>query len=281
MHNVTVSAIVINFNGKHFLEGCFSSLKEQTCSLTEVMLVDNGSNDGSVELVEQKFPWVKIERNKTNLGLTAACNIGIEKSQGDLVVLISNDTVLEKNCIEQLAEAITSSEEVGIAGGNIVLYANPKVVQSFPSRFLPSCRLPWTAIPVKAKFKSAHGMETDVIGLCVMMIRREVINTIGPIRKDYFMHFNEDDFSLRVRQAGYRLLLVPTAVVRHFGSATIGKLSTRKASSFLKGEIAFRRINLRAWEILPSLWFAIVIQTVQHFFMACGVSCIFPESYHN
>lgn len=277
MRNPTVSIVVINFNGKHFLNGCLTSLMNQTYPLTEVILVDNGSSDGSVEFVEEKFVFVRIVKNETNLGLTGACNIGIKETRCDLVTLISNDVVLEKTCIEQLVRTITSSETVGIVGGNIVLFTNPKIVQSFPSRFLPSCRLPWTAIPVKTRSELAHGIETDIIGLCVMMIKRELIEKIGPISKDYFMYFNEDDFSLKAKRAGYLLLLVPTAVARHFGSATIGRISTRKISSFIKGEVTFRSVNLKAWEILPSLWFAIVIQTIQHFFMTIGVSCFLTD----
>jgi GT2 family glycosyltransferase len=240
-------------------------------------MIDNGSSDGSVEFVEQKFPSVRIVRNKTNLGLTAACNIGIREAKSDLVTLISNDVVLEKTCIEQLVRAITSSEAVGIVGGNIVLFTNPEIVQSFPSRFLPSCRLPWTAIPVKTRSESTYGIRTDIIGLCVMMIKKELVERIGLINEDYFMHFNEDDFSLKANRAGYLLLLVPTANVRHFGSATIGRLSTRKISSFVKGEVTYRMINLKAWEILPSIWFAIVIQAIQHFFMTIGVPCFLTD----
>lgn len=277
MRNPTVSVIVVNYNGKRFLNNCLTSLKSQTYPVTEVILVDNGSSDGSVEFVEEKFPWVKIVRNKTNLGLTAAYNIGIRKSRCELITLINNDVVLEKNCIKQLVKTITSSETIGIVGGNIVLYSNPKVVQSFPSRFLPSCKLPWTAIPVKPKSKLTHEIETDIVGLCVMMVKRELIEKIGSIKEDYFMYFNEDDFSLKARRAGYRLLLVPTAFVRHYGSVTIGKISLRKISFFLKGEVAFRRMNLKAWEILPSLIFAVMIQAIQHFFMMLGAPCFFPE----
>lgn len=99
MNRGLVSVIVVNFNGRKWLKGCLDSLQKQRQSQIEVIIVDNGSSDGSQQLISQKYPQVKLVSLKTNLGFVAANNIGLDHSEGEFVVLLNNDTTVEEDFV--------------------------------------------------------------------------------------------------------------------------------------------------------------------------------------
>lgn len=266
MNTPLVSVIVVNWNGLSLLDDCFESLRFQTHSNYEVIMVDNGSVDGSVEHIKSRFPWVRIIQNPRNLGLSIAYNIGIKESQGQLILLANNDIIAEEHFLEELVKTITISKEIGIVGGKIISSENPRELHSFPVRFIPSYRKPWSIARLRCNQDRMEIVETDIIGVCAMMVKREVIEKTGLLDESYFVYFNEDDFCLRAKRAGFKLLYNPRAIIWHKGSATMGKVNLTKIGLFIRGDYDYRRRNIPPLQIIPSVIFAVVFQLVKGLF---------------
>src|SRR5690606_2369996 len=112
---MTLSIIIVSFNTKDLLKACLTSLLSQTNSNDEIIVVDNGSSDGSVEMIKRDFPQIKILANSDNLGYAQANNQGIEASSGDLVLLLNSDTLLKSNALKSMRKFFKNHPKVGIA----------------------------------------------------------------------------------------------------------------------------------------------------------------------
>ena len=277
----TVSIVIVNYNGRHFIDNCLKSLMNQTCELLEIILVDNGSQDGSVEFTKQEYPSVKIIQNNYNMGLVAAYNQGIKKSKGNLIILANNDIIVERTCVEHLVWVITSSQNIGISGVRQVSYQKPENTSCFPVKFLPSYKLPWTSIWLNLDQNITSAIDTDILGDCFMMIKREVIQKVGLLNERYYLYLSEDDICLNTRRAGYTLKYVPLAIVRHFAGGATGRLGTRKFILFLKGWLEFRIRNIHPLHMLPALIFTIIFQLIKYSFSFMGHPLFFPLPQDN
>src|SRR3989344_4230145 len=109
-----LSLVVLNWNGKQHLETCFNSIKDQSYKDFETLLVDNGSNDGSVEFVREKFPWVRIVALPKNVGFARGNNAGIKEAKGDYILTLNNDTKLEKDCLKNLVSVVEKNKNIGM-----------------------------------------------------------------------------------------------------------------------------------------------------------------------
>lgn len=112
--NLKISIMVLNWNGKKYLKDCFTSLENQTYSNFEIVLIDNGSKDGSLEYVKSNFPEVKILALGKNLGFAEGNNKGIKSAKGKYVFILNNDTKVDKNCLEKLVEVAESDDRTGM-----------------------------------------------------------------------------------------------------------------------------------------------------------------------
>jgi len=128
--NIKVSVIIVNWNGKQHLEESLGSLSKQTFKAFETILVDNGSVDGSIELVEKNFPTVKIIRLNRNEGFCRGNNIGLQHARGDFIALLNNDTLVDMNWLEELFKAMTKHYHVGICASCIVNYYSRDVLDT-------------------------------------------------------------------------------------------------------------------------------------------------------
>jgi GT2 family glycosyltransferase len=229
--NSPVSVIVVNYNGERFLKDCLSSLFEQTYSDLEIMLVDNNSVDGSVRLVEQNFPLVKIIKNKENLGFAGGSNIGYQQSTGDFICILNNDTVLEKDTIEKLVQSFDEIENLGVVQPKLLLMGRENQLDSCGSFFTNTGFLYH-----RGNYKNANLEKYNrsfpvysVKGVC-LLTRREVIEKVGLFDDDFFCFFEETDFCHRVWLAGYECWYYPKAVIHH----ALGGAALKQPSSFVQ-----------------------------------------------
>jgi len=125
-----VSVIILNWNGKHHLERCLSSVLEQTYSNFEVILVDNGSTDGSVEFVRGRFPEVRIIWNEENLGFAAGNNAAIIATRGDYVATLNNDTQVDPHWLSELVNAAETTPKVGMCASKMLFLHQPDMINS-------------------------------------------------------------------------------------------------------------------------------------------------------
>ena len=217
-----ISVIVLNWNGKQHLKTCLSSLEKQIFRDFEIILVDNGSTDGSVDLVRELFPNIRLISLKTNLGFCAGNNVGIKSAKGDLIALLNNDTEVHPNWLEQLYEA-TQKSDAGFFASKMLLFDKRDIIDSAGDEFHTS------GFAAKRGWLQPDGLEYDyekiVFGACAgaALYRREMLTKIGLLDEDFFANGEDVDLSFRANLFGYMCLYVPTAKVYHKGGSTIGQ----------------------------------------------------------
>jgi hypothetical protein len=219
-----ISVIVLNWNGKAYLKECLDSLRNQTFKNFEVILVDNGSTDGSIEYIKNNFPEVRILALEKNVGFSKGNNEGIKISQGEYVVLLNNDTRADRFWLEELYKAISKNPRIGFCASKIIFYSDQEKIDAAGDGY-SLCGAPFKRGNFEHRDK--YTKEEEVFGACAAaaIYRKSMLNDIGLLDEDFFMGFEDSDLSFRAQLRGYKCLYVPKAIVFHRGSATIGKLS--------------------------------------------------------
>ncbi len=224
LKNGKVSVIIVNWNGKQHLEECLTSLSKQTFKASEIILVDNGSVDESIEFVEKNFPAVKVVRLDKNQGFCRGNNIGLQHARGDFIALLNNDTLLDMQWLEELYRAMTKHSHVGTCASCIVNYYSRDVMDTAGDGF-DLCGVGYKigeGMPV-TKFQK----ERYVFGACAgaALYRRSMIDEIGFFDERFFAIGEDLDLSFRALLAGYKCLYVPGAIVYHKVNRTVGRNS--------------------------------------------------------
>lgn len=213
-----VSIIILNWNGKNDTVECIDSLKNVHYEKYDIIVVDNGSSDDSADFLEKKYPSVKIIRNKENLGFTGGNNVGIKMALergAEYILLLNNDTAVTQNLITGCLEPFLTQKEVGIVGPKVVYYNNPAQVWCagcYYNRFLGRGVM-YGTLSKKRNFEKEAIV--DWISFCVVMIKREVFENIGLLDNDFFSSYEDLDFCLRAKKAGYLSIYSPRTIVKH------------------------------------------------------------------
>ena len=252
--NLDLSIIIISWNTQSHLVDCLSSFGENQGKYgQEIIVVDNGSSDGSPETVEKEFPQVKLIRNEENLGFARANNIGIHKSMGRYICLINSDMVILEDCINNLVEFMEENPNVGMAGPRIL---NPDRTLQPSCRHLPSI---WNNLcqtiglnyifPKFACFSEplmkywAHDTErkVDVLSGCFWMVRREAIDDVGLLDEDFFIYGEDIDWCKRFHKQGWDVVFYPGADAIHFHGASSSNDPVRFYLEMQKADLHYWR----------------------------------------
>ncbi|MBM2818360.1 MAG: putative glycosyltransferase [Nitrosarchaeum sp.] len=229
-----VSIIIVNWNAKAYLKGCFESILSQTFTDYEIILVDNASSDGSVVFVKDNFPQVRIIINNENMGFAQGNNIGIENSTGKIIVLFNPDAIADKEWLSILVNVIQSSEKIAAVTGKMY-YLGDKYGKD-------AVFCTWSKInPYSASPYNFHDDEpiskVDYLSGAAMVIKRDILEKIGLLDSDYFLYFEETDLCARMIRGGYDLMYVPSGIVWHAVSALSN--STNKIYYMERSRIRF------------------------------------------
>ncbi|MCC6977466.1 MAG: glycosyltransferase family 2 protein [Candidatus Melainabacteria bacterium] len=222
MANPLISVVIPNWNGKKFLAGCLDSLKAQTYEPIEVVIVDNGSKDGSVEYLQENYPEVKLVTFPVNTGFSPAVNAGIKASTGEMVALLNNDTVVDPNWMSELIKAMNEHPEAGSAGCKMLAYDDHTLLDGAGDGYrrggLPG------RIGHKERDTGRFNRKRYLLGACggAALYRRELFEAIGYFDEDYFAYLEDVDLGLRAQAAGFKCIYVPTSIVYHLGCGTTG-----------------------------------------------------------
>jgi len=220
-----ISVIVLNWNGKQYLKECFESLKEQTFGDFVIYLVDNGSEDGSVDFVKENYPEVEIIALSENRGFAGGVNAGIRNSQGKFVALLNNDTKVSPRWLSELHRGIIQDEKTGICSSKMLFYYTPEVINAagdiYRTDGVPENR------GIGEKDEGQYDREEFVFGACAgaALYRRSMLEETGLFDEDYFESVEDADLSFRAQLMGYKCLYVPGALIYHVHMATVGKFS--------------------------------------------------------
>jgi len=217
-----VTVVIPNWNGERFLKLCLRSLRDQSFRDFEVLLVDNGSTDGSLDFVAENYPEVRIIALGENRGFSGAVNVGIRASGTELVALLNNDTELDQNWLEALVRAADSHPESGLFASKLVDFHDRTLLDGAGD----AMRL--SGLP----YRLGHGERDSgrfaragyVFGACAAaaLYRRDMLDEVGLFDEDFVSYCEDGDLSFRAQLAGYRCFYVPGAVVYHMGSASTG-----------------------------------------------------------
>lgn len=243
-----LSILLVNYNGKHHLEDCLGTIHDQGFRDFETILVDNGSVDGSMEFVTQRFPWVRIVPSGSNLGFAGGNNLGIRHCRGDYVFLLNNDTKLDPMALESLAEAIRTNPEVGVFACFMIDFHKPDRVDSAgDTLYTAGVPFNFSGFPA-SRFLHPRPVTSACAGAAVY--ERALLERLGGFDEEFFLIFEDVDLSLRARHLGEEILFLPSVKVLHKGSASLG--GKRSGLSFYYSERNFLLLLLKNYP-LPSL----------------------------
>jgi GT2 family glycosyltransferase len=258
---IDLSIIIVSWNTKEYLLPCLESiLKKDDGVSQEVIVVDNGSQDGSEEGVKKKFPFIHLIENKKNLGFAKAANQGLEKASGRYILLLNPDTQVTRRAIEQLVSFMESHPKVGVAGGQLINSdgSRQNSIANFPSlatELFNKSLLRWL-FPERFPGKERdyrEPIEVDsVIGAC-MVVRRDAIDQIGLLDEDYFLFLEETDWCYRMKREGWKIYHVPQAEIIHFQGKSAEKETARAKIEYYRSRYLFfkKHRGLFQWILLP------------------------------
>jgi len=227
MNKDKVGILILNWNGYDLTKECLDSLKDLTYANYEIILLDNGSKDGSGNRLKKEYPGVIHLSSDKNHGFAQGCNICAEeafKRGADAIWLLNNDTVVEKDSLGELMRAATSKKDVGAAGSMIYYHKTDKMIWFF------GAEISWGH---SMRFVSPYGIrerdrgefnirETDYLSGCSMLIKKQAWEKVGGLDPEYFSYGEEIDWCVRAGKAGYKMLSVPSSIVWHKVSFSTG-----------------------------------------------------------
>jgi hypothetical protein len=275
-----MSVVLVCWNNREYLESCLQSLF--TAGLRcrfDVVVVDNGSTDGSREMLRAGYPAVRQIQNDTNVGLGKASNQGITATRGRYVLLLNNDTLVHGPSLDAMVEFLDAHPEAGAVGGRLInpdgsFQAGYSNFSTLMEEFLVATHLGellWKGYP---SHRDCIGVQpVGWLSSACLLLRRSALDKVGLLDEDYFIYGDEADLQYRLREAGYPVYYLPSAATVHYGGRSMDRWRRRKM--VYRGKMLFYRKNygpVRAWILRLMLWGLSLIKA-----LIWTLACIFPR----
>jgi len=229
MQSVSVSVIIVNWNGSEYLPACLNSLMEQNYRDFETIVVDNGSTDGSVELLQKQYDWVRLVPLAVNTGFAGGNNAGFAEAQGKYVVTLNNDTRIDQAWLSELISPVEENPDVGMVASRICNWDDPDQIDSLGVAICHDGMSRGSRRRCRYSDLSLDRFEDILLpSACAALYRREMIDQTGFFDNDFFAYCEDTDLGLRGRIAGWRAVLARDAVVYHRYSRSGGEFSPFK-----------------------------------------------------
>lgn len=247
-----VSIVIPNYNGKHFLKDCLEAVFAQTIKDLEVIVVDNGSTDGSLEYLHT-FPSVRVLSMDQNYGFCRAVNEGIKAAESDYVILLNNDTEVEKNFAEELLKAIKSDEKIFSCSSKMLQFHQRDHMDDGGDYY---CALGWAFGRGKGGMASRYEKPVRVFASCAgaAIYRKRMLEQLGYFDENHFAYLEDIDIGYRARIFGYENVYAPKAVVYHVGSGFSGS-----AHNAFKVKLSSRNSVYLAYKNMP--WIQLILNS--------------------
>lgn len=215
-----VTVAIPNYNNKELLNNLLFSLKK-SISLSQVIIVDNASEDGSANLIKEKYPEVRLIENETNKGFAYAVNQAIKLVETEYVFLLNNDTIIEKDTIINLIKTITISEDIFSVSSKMIQYHNKELLDDVGDEYT---LLGWSKRRGYGQNVSKYSADEEVFSACAgaALYRMSIFSEIGLFDENFESYVEDMDLSFRARLHGYKSYYSANALVYHYGSATTG-----------------------------------------------------------
>ncbi|MSO56904.1 MAG: glycosyltransferase family 2 protein [Acidobacteria bacterium] len=259
---MSLAILIVSYNTKRDLENCVRSLHEHPPTIAhEVVVIDNASTDGSVEVVRSQFPAVRVISLSTNAGFARANNMGIRGTASELILLLNSDTVVPEGAIDRLVQALRDLPGASIVG--------PRLMDGSGTPELSFGRMlsPWAEVRQKlvtrmagprqlAAMTSRTRLVEWVSGACLLVRRRDA-EAAGFLDERYFMYCEDVDFCATVRANGGRVYFAPVAEVVHLRGRSGASVAEATAGAYRRSQLAFYRKHHPAWEPILRLYLSL------------------------
>jgi len=261
-----ITVIMLNWNGKQYLDDCLHSIQAQSYPALQITVVDNGSSDGSPEYVKNHFPAVNIIRNNKNLGFGGGTNIGITGCTTDFLVILNNDASLHPDCIKELYEAISKDSMAGSCASRIMLKSENDRIDAAGIVVCPDGlaigrgRMEPTADYLDKK-------EVFFASGCCALFRKTMLDDIGLFDEGFFAYAEDTDLGWRAQSRGWKTLYIPTAIVYHHHSGSTSGVSPIKAYLVERNRLCVAIKNFPLSLLVYGLWYTVR----RYFWQAYGV----------
>jgi len=264
---IMLSIVIVNYMSRDYLRSCLDSIFSGDMEGVEIIVVDNGSKDRSVEMVRENFPSVNVIEQETNVGFARANNIAIKMAKGRYILILNPDTELKTDTLKRLVDFMENEPTVSAAGCK-VLYPDgrnqlscgylPTVASAiwggqainrifrkfFPGRnFFGACALDPEALD------SSHEVET-LLGACVIL-RKNILETIGLFDEGMFVYFEECDLFYRIRNAGGKIMYTPDATIYHHAGGSSSMALQKSVTYYLTSQEYYLKKNLSLRRVFP------------------------------
>lgn len=248
-----LSIILVNWNTREFLALCLASLEDvaeaDDLGKLEVFVVDNASQDGSVEMLRERFSWVRLIINRENVGFARANNQAIVRSQGEHILLLNTDTEVYPGALKALINYMYAHERVGAVGpmllnpdGSLQPSAQPMLTPEREFwRLLFLDRAARKATYAMEKWDSRIPHQVEILKGACLLLRREALKEVGLLDESYFMYTEEVDLCYRLAKAGWQLWWVPEARIIHFGGASSRQVAEEMYLELYRSKTLFYR----------------------------------------
>ena len=250
-----LSIIIVNYNVEHFLEQCLSSVRKASQKLeTEVFVIDNNSVDGSIDMLRRRFPEVILLENKSNVGFARANNQAIRKANGEYILLLNPDTVVEDDTFEKVIRFMDEHPDAGGLGVKMVDGTGkflPESKRGFPTPATAFFKIFGLSalFPHSKRFSKYHlGYlgedqihEVDVLAGAFMLLRKKTLKKTGPLDEEFFMYGEDIDLSYRINKAGFKNYYFPETRIIHYKGESTKKSSVNYVLVFYKAMVIFAR----------------------------------------
>ena len=215
-----VTVVIPNYNGIKYMEACLNSIYKGSM-IPEVIVIDNASTDGSAELVAEKYPACQLIRFDENTGFCVAVNEGIRRARTEYVLLLNNDTEVDKDFVQNLYTAIKKRPKAFSVGAKMLALHQPDLIDDAGDLY---CALGWAFALGKGKNKTHYAQPAEVFAACAgaAIYRKAIFEEIGCFDENHFAYLEDIDIAYRARIHGYRNYYEPAAIVYHAGSAVSG-----------------------------------------------------------
>jgi len=283
--DVKLSIIIVNWNVKDLVEECIKSVYFQTKKVIfEIIVVDNNSTDGSIEMLEKQFQQIHLIKNNENLGFARANNQAIKRSKGECILLLNPDTVVRDRAIEKMIEFMESHPRAGACGCKLILPNGepqsgaagffPSIVTIFNYYFFLSYIFPSNyflrGFFLRQAYVGIDPIEVDWVSAASMMVRKKVIGVAGLLNEDYFMYVEDMEWCKRIKEKGWEIYYLPEPSIIHYQSASINYgrkgISTLWLESLDQFYQTQNKVERRYIHLMSSLGFC--IRGIIYFFLS-------------
>ncbi len=245
--NPLVSIITVNFNGSVDTLELIESLTRITYPNIEIIVIDNHSENDTPRVIKEKYPSVVLYESNINMGFAGGNNLGIMRARGEYVLLLNNDTIVEKNFLEPLVRKFQSDPRIGAVSSKLRFYYDRSVIQFAGYTPINHRTMRSFAIGYNEKDKGQYDtdMETPYAHGAAMMVSMKAIREVGIMSYIFFLYYEEADWSYRILRAGYTIWYVHNSLVYHKESIAVGKISSLKIYYQNRNRLVFMRRNIQ------------------------------------